>query len=636
MSIIIVTSSADTAVKGELTLRQAVAEARSGDTIEFAKTVTAPVDLTKTLVISKSITIDGSRGAFSQLNGNEQIYADDASVEIVDAHVTLVDLGVGGGFYSHKRPKNGPNGDNALPGQNGEPATDGGLGGNGGASMSNGADGAGALVNKGTLTLDHVGVSGSTGGVFGGSGGSGGAGGKGGNDTSGADPGGHGGSGGRGGNGANGGETVGGILNEGTLVMRDSEVVDCLGVGGMGGAGGEGGAGANGGTGIPGGNGGNGGSGGKGGVGGIGVGGILNEGKITFEGSNLFYDNSGVGGAAGVGGAGGAAGQGGRASDGGTDNGRPGTAGGKGQSGAKGTGYDNIRNLGSITGSYGARDFFEFAGPRYAGAHTIGIDTAELFNGFAATELMEGKDTVTGSVHWKVVGVGGDLQKSDFVNGIMSGKVSFAAGQDIGGLDFSFVSAFTPTKRETFDIELYSPSGGDGLGENDILTETLIPVAKGNQTINGTNGDDDIACGPGNDVVNGMGGSDNIYCGSGRDTINCDSGDDEVTAGTGVDTLVAGSGRDAFTFFLDDSKPSAPDTIEGFNHALGDTISIAGASEFIGSKGFDGLANEIRAVENSTINETIVSYATTGEKTASIEIVVKGLHSFVAGDFGLP
>jgi Ca2+-binding RTX toxin-like protein len=304
--------------------------------------------------------------------------------------------------------------------------------------------------------------------------------------------------------------------------------------------------------------------------------------------------------------------------------------------GTKGAGYDNIHNLGSIAGSYGTRDFFEFAGPRYAGAHTIGNDTFESFAGFSATELMEGKDTITGSIHWKVVGVGGDLKKSDFTNGVMSGIVKFAAGQTIGGLGFSFKSGFMPTKRETFNIELYSPSGGDGLGENDILTETLIPIAKGNQTINGANGNDDIACGPGKDVVNGLGGAATIYCGSGRDTINCDSGDDSVTAGTGVDTLVGGSGQDTFTFFLNDSKPSAPDTIEGFNHALGDKIAIAGASKYVGVKNFDGLANEIRAVENSALNETIVSYATTGEKTASIEIIVKGLHNFVAGDFGLP
>ena len=106
-----------------------------------------------------------------------------------------------------------------------------------------------------------------------------------------------------------------------------------------------------------------------------------------------------------------------------------------------------------------------------------------------------------------------------------------------------------------------------------------------------------------------------------------------LPTGTGRDIFYAGSGADSFTFFLGDSKASNPDAIRNFQQGL-DTIDILGATSFIGSNAFDGGAHEIRAVQDATLNKTLVYYETSGT-TPVTEIKIAGLFTLTASTFGL-
>jgi hypothetical protein len=213
MTTITVTTLADTPSAGHLTLRQAVARAGSGDTIVFASDLHGAVSLSRNLVISQSITIDGSQGHDFGLGGIA-VGGIGASV-IVDAgaNVTMSHMQLVGGAAGPSGTKKGAAGADGQQGQTGNPGGVGETGENGGKSNSPGFIGSPALINRGTLTLDHVNVSGSSSGGSGAAGGAGGTGGLGGQGLNNIAQAGDGGDGGNGGLGANGGTGVGGILN---------------------------------------------------------------------------------------------------------------------------------------------------------------------------------------------------------------------------------------------------------------------------------------------------------------------------------------------------------------------------------------------------------------------------------------
>ena len=83
-------------------------------------------------------------------------------------------------------------------------------------------------------------------------------------------------------------------------------------------------------------------------------------------------------------------------------------------------------------------------------------------------------------------------------------------------------------------------TGGNG---NDTLNGTA-----GDDTISGGNGNDVINAGDGNDTVSGGSGNDTINGGPGNDTINGGDGNDRIDGGTGDNTLTGGSGNDTFVF----------------------------------------------------------------------------------------
>lgn len=71
-----------------------------------------------------------------------------------------------------------------------------------------------------------------------------------------------------------------------------------------------------------------------------------------------------------------------------------------------------------------------------------------------------------------------------------------------------------------------------------------INGGSGNDTLNGTNGADDIRGLAGNDLILGGGGADSIYGGLGADTLLAEQGNDSVTGGDGDDSIDGGAGQD--------------------------------------------------------------------------------------------
>jgi hypothetical protein len=636
MSIITVTTLSDTPSSGQLTLREAVAEAGAGDTIKFASGLRGAVVLSSNLTINSGVTIDGSEGSAYGLGGAVTIDANNCSVVVKGSGVTLENLSVIGGTSGAPGTPDGPDGTDGDQGSTGNPGGVGDTGENGGKATAPGFAGSPAIINEATVTLDHVYVSGGSAGGTGAKGGDGGDGGIGGQGLNNIGNGGDGGQGGNGAQGANGGSAVGGILNEGSLTLKDSAVADCTATGGAGGAGGKGGAGGAGGMGGTGGTGGDGGIGGDGGSGGGAVGGILNEGTIAVDGAALLYGNKAKGGAGGKGGAAGAAGAEGHTGS-GLGNNQEGTAGESGQAGSHGTAVANIDG-GGLSGGHIAKahDFFEFGGAVQTSGQSLGPSGfgGSSFTGFYSTVIQEGTLTA-GSVHWKVVPIDGDVTGADFSGGVLpSGTLNFNGNFNNEEVSFSFASGFYVTHNETLRVVLSSPGHG-ALGSQKSFLVHLYAATSGDDHITGSAGADSIDGGAGNDVITGGTGNDNLTGGAGNDHLNGGDGNDVLFGGSGADILTGGAGADTFEYFLGDSTPTSRDTITDFSQSDSDRISIVGAKSFIGTAAFDGTAGEIRYVENTHTNTTLVEYDYNGDKKIDIEIKLNGLINLTASDFGL-
>lgn len=65
-----------------------------------------------------------------------------------------------------------------------------------------------------------------------------------------------------------------------------------------------------------------------------------------------------------------------------------------------------------------------------------------------------------------------------------------------------------------------------------------------NDSINGSNGFDELNLGEGNDTAFGWGGNDYLYGGAGFDSLDGGSGNDTLGGGTGNDVLYGQSGND--------------------------------------------------------------------------------------------
>jgi Ca2+-binding RTX toxin-like protein len=102
---------------------------------------------------------------------------------------------------------------------------------------------------------------------------------------------------------------------------------------------------------------------------------------------------------------------------------------------------------------------------------------------------------------------------------------------------------FTGTATETANSHTTSSSQSFSVTISET-TNTLTNATAGDNTLNGTAGNDLIRGYNGNDTINGSDGNDLIYGGAGTDTLNGQSGNDHLYGGVGDDTLNGGTGND--------------------------------------------------------------------------------------------
>jgi Ca2+-binding RTX toxin-like protein len=106
----------------------------------------------------------------------------------------------------------------------------------------------------------------------------------------------------------------------------------------------------------------------------------------------------------------------------------------------------------------------------------------------------------------------------------------------------------------------------------------------GNDYIKGWGGNDQIYGSDGNDTLNGMEGNDYLIGGAGNDTLSGGNGNDKLIGGIGIDKLIGGNGIDTLAgganndIFVFNAPRSAAnrDVITDFNH-VADTFHIENA-----------------------------------------------------------
>ena len=525
MTIIVVNTASDTVANdGKTSLREAVATAGtlSGhveirfDQATFYNTATyavTTISLKSTLIITKGdISIDGSLyyggNSFGLKISGAGLSTNAITVDSA-AHVTLRDLKVQGPASTTIKAQYGADGHNGAHGSNGVPdyivgATHGeagsGLSGGHATDGSNAPNDAeaghvavGAIINRGTLTLERVDIASfKTEGGAGGLGGLGGGGGRGGNgfngtgDSSGVPVGtpGNGGNGGNSGDGARGGEggdAVGGIYNVGTLILRDASFAGLAATGGHGGAGGAGWSGGHGGNSgesqvwagslelAHAGDGGAGGNGGNGGRGGVAASALLNAGTVKWDGvqSSVIAPtlHGGLGGQRGEGGREGFGGHAFQALDGDPRNGKDSLiAGINGLNGANG-GTGDFVGAATTTGVTFSLD----------AAREVISETATLIQRYAYISVhVLGANTGAHSVKWSFKG-GAGITGADFVGGTLpaGGKLDFASGETGKYIALGIAPDGKAEGIETFTITLSDPVGGV-LGWSKSVTVAII------------------------------------------------------------------------------------------------------------------------------------------------------------------
>ncbi|HEX3357670.1 MAG TPA: C2 family cysteine protease [Tepidisphaeraceae bacterium] len=179
----------------------------------------------------------------------------------------------------------------------------------------------------------------------------------------------------------------------------------------------------------------------------------------------------------------------------------------------------------------------------------IGDDTlvggagADLLIGGAGNDSLSGND-------------GNDVIQGGLGNNTLSG----GAGTDILNftdhtakqgvtIDLTVGTATMTGESDTIasDFEkLCAGQGNDSI--NGSAGDDYINGEAGNDTINGLGGNDQIWDGAGNDVVNGGDGNDSLYSNAGNDNLNGNDGDDTLIAigGGTADSVTGGNGNDTF------------------------------------------------------------------------------------------
>ena len=153
-------------------------------------------------------------------------------------------------------------------------------------------------------------------------------------------------------------------------------------------------------------------------------------------------------------------------------------------------------------------------------------------------------------------------------------------GTDIGAFELqvpeeSNSEAEPPNNEDAGGVEPPN-NGNDGGAEppnnEDAGSEPPDPALLGDDVINGTNGDDVLLGGEGNNILYGFEGNDRLETGSGNDTLDANKGDDTLIGGDGNNILYGFDGNDVL------ETGGGNDTLDAGN---GDDIITAGGGNDI-------------------------------------------------------
>jgi YVTN family beta-propeller protein len=119
-----------------------------------------------------------------------------------------------------------------------------------------------------------------------------------------------------------------------------------------------------------------------------------------------------------------------------------------------------------------------------------------------------------------------------------NGSFTYSPGEDATGTDtFTYRASDGLAISNVATVTITITAGCDGVRATRVGTS-------GNDTLNGTGGDDVIVGLGGNDTIDAGSGNDRVCGGSGNDTIELGSGNDRGFGDTGTDNLRGGSGDD--------------------------------------------------------------------------------------------
>jgi Ca2+-binding RTX toxin-like protein len=161
-----------------------------------------------------------------------------------------------------------------------------------------------------------------------------------------------------------------------------------------------------------------------------------------------------------------------------------------------------------------------------------------------------------------------------------------------------------------------------------------------------TDGSFSVLSGAGSDSITGGAGRDYLAGGGGDDTLNGGLENDHLVGGAGADTLTGGGGKDVFGFLsVAHSTTGSIDTITDFGVGLDridlskiDANSATAANDaftFIGQTAFNGIAGELRVVNNG--GDWFVEGDVDGNGAADLIIRIGNgaSHTFLVSDFVL-
>lgn len=172
----------------------------------------------------------------------------------------------------------------------------------------------------------------------------------------------------------------------------------------------------------------------------------------------------------------------------------------------------------------------------------------DVLNGGAGTDLLDG---TTGNDLIRGQGGGGDVLRVSPGNDTLDGGAGIdrliynSEGLRFVTLENSRLSLAQPVQLASIETAVLNGNGSDeSLSTRQFSGLVTINGGGGNDTIDGTNGNDVLNGGDGNDFIVGYGGSDRIDGGSGNDNLVGGAGADTLSGGDGDDRLrgLGGSG----------------------------------------------------------------------------------------------